>query len=127
MQNFLALTCTHLYPSLYTSCLSARNYPNNTGLLSYLLHGEEPSREDDRFSASQEIPRILWNPKVHYSILKCAPNVPILSQIYPFPAPTSHFLKIHLHIILPSTPWYSKWSFPSGFPTKTLYTHLSPS
>jgi len=40
------------------------------------------------------------------------------------PCPTSYFLKIHLIIILPSTPGSPKLSFSSGIPTKTLYTRL---
>ena len=39
-----------------------------------------PCREAKRFSASQEIPRILLNPKFHYRIHKGPPPVPVKYQ-----------------------------------------------
>ena len=61
------------------------------------------------FAANQEIPRILWNPKVHHRTHKRPPPVPILSQTLPGPITPSHF-KIHLNIILQSTSWSPQWS-----------------
>ena len=71
---------------------------------------QSPSREANRFSASQEIRHILCNPRVHYLIYKCPSTVPILSQLDSIHTPTSHFLEIRQNIILPSTPGSSKWS-----------------
>ena len=85
---------------------------------------QSPSSEANRFSASQEISRILWNPKVHCCIHKCPPLVPVLSQLDSVHTRTSNFLKVHLNIIFPSTLGSSKYALSSGFPTKTLYTPL---
>ena len=54
-----------------------------------------PSWEANRFSCTQEIPRILYYQKVHYSIDNSPPPVPIPSHIGPVHASPSHFLNIH--------------------------------
>jgi len=43
---------------------------------------QSTSWENNWLSASQEIPRTVWNTKAHYRIDKCPPPVPILSHIY---------------------------------------------
>ena len=88
---------------------------------------QSPSWEANRFSASQEIPRILWKPWDNYRIRKCPPPVPILRRINPVHAPTSHFLKINVNIILPSTPGSPKWSLSLKFPHKNpVYASTLP-
>ena len=68
------------------------------------------------FAASQEIPRILWNPKVHYRTHKRTLPVCILGQSNPVHMPTSHLLEIHPIIIHPSTPRSPQWSPSLRFP-----------
>ena len=76
-------------------------------LTNYMEH--RPFSEANRFSASQEIPRILWNPKVHYRIHNSPPPVPVRSHINPVhvPHPTSGR---SLLILYPHLRWVFYWS-----------------
>ena len=90
-----------------------------TYLLTYSMV-QSPSWEANWFAASQEIPRILWNPKVHHRTHKRSLPVPILCQPNPVHIPTSHLLETHPDIIQPSTPRSPQWSLSLRF------THQDP-
>jgi len=66
------------------------------------------------FLASQDIPSILRNPKVHYRIYNSPPLVPLLSQNNPV-------LEIHVNIIFLSTSRSSNGSLSLRFPHQTIY------
>jgi hypothetical protein len=95
-------------------------------ILTILTNSMEQSSswETNRYSASQEITRILWNPKVHYRIHKSPPPVRVLSQIDPVHVP--HPISLRSILILSS---HLLLSLPSGllaldFHTKILYAPL---
>ena len=98
-----------------------------TYLLTYSMV-KSTSWEANWFAASQEIPRISGNPKVHYRTHKRPPPVCILGQPNPVHIPTSHLLELHPNIIQPSTPRFPQWSPYLRFPYQdpihhTLHTH----
>ena len=62
------------------------NVPFIRYLLTYSME-QRPSWEANWLSASQEIPRVLWKPKVHYRIHKSLSPAPVLRQINPVHAP----------------------------------------
>ena len=96
-------------------------------LLTYTMV-QSPSWEANWFPASQEIPRISRNPKVHYRTHKRPPPVSILGKPNPVHIPISHLLEIYPNIIHPSTSRSPQWSpsfrFPHQEPIHTpLLTH----
>ena len=116
----------HQVPPIYWHQTTRHHIPegHNLDILTYSIE-QSPSLEANLFSASQEIPRILWNSKVHCRIHKSPPPVPFLNQIDPVHVPTSYLLTNRLNIILPSLPGSSKWSLSLGFPHQNP-VHTAP-
>ena len=103
--HFLAGTGLHQF------CLRHVSIHNRIRLFTYLLTYlltysmvQSLSWEANWFAASQEIPRISRNPKVHYRTHKRPPTICILGPPNQVHIPTSHLLEIHPNIIHPSTP-----------------------
>jgi len=61
---------------------------------------QSPSGEANWFAASQEIPRISRNPKVHYRTHKRPPPVPILGQPNLYPGPAQRIRHTNLQYVL---------------------------
>ena len=93
-------------------------------LLTYSME-QSPSWEANWFFRESRNSPHFWKPKVHHRIHKCLPPVPILRQLHPVPITPSHFLKIHLNIILPSMSGSPQWSLSFRFPHQNP-VHTSP-
>ena len=100
--------CSEIFWTIQ-STHSTQNRYELTYLLTYSMV-QSPSWKANWFAASQEIPRISRNPKVHYRTHKRPPTVPILGQPNPVHIPTYHPLQIHPNIIHPSTTRSPQWS-----------------
>jgi hypothetical protein len=100
LDKFCCYTLTYLLTYLLNYLL--------TYLLTYILtpYSRVLLENLTGFAANQEIPRILRNNTKSSLPYSQAPA----TCPYPVPTTTSHFLKIHLNIILPPTPWSRQWS-----------------
>jgi hypothetical protein len=83
---------------------------SNVESLTYLLTELSPSWGAAKFAAPQELPNILWNPKVQYRVHKRPPLAPIVSHINPIHSIPSYLSKIRSNIVRPPTSWSFEWS-----------------
>jgi hypothetical protein len=76
-----------------------------------------PSWEAANCAATQELPSVLWNPKVHYRVHKSLPLLPIPRQNNPIHTIPSSLCKIYFNIVHPPTSW-SSHTIHSHYPQK---------
>ena len=77
------------------------------------------------FQLVKKFPSFYGTPKVHSRIHQSPPRLPILNQIDSVHTTTSHFLKIHLNIIFPSTSGSSMWPLSLRFSPPKLCIDFS--
>ena len=87
-------------------CLSAEDTRITIEIIChyYVNNAMEHSRswEANNSSVSQEIPRIIKNPKVHSRVYQSLQLLPVLGQINPLHTLQTDFFTIHCNIFLPS-------------------------
>ena len=91
------LGCIH-FSSVYKK--NARHFchvKSNSKLSNYIQ--KSPLSQANSSSASQEIPHISWNPKVHYSVHKSPPLVPVPTQMNAAFSTPSYFLTFHFKYV----------------------------
>jgi hypothetical protein len=90
--------------------------PQQKKLVSYLL-----THKAANCAATQELPSILWNPKVQYRVHKSPPLVPIWNHNNPIYTIPSYLSTIHFNLVNPPTSSSSQWSLYFWLSTNVLY------